>query len=143
VEESPPSRRLRTRWPSGTLTSANGVVALGNAAGTLTTRVEWFLAVALTYRLGTLDIQIHDNRILPASDDHGFTGDIRTGIDFLIWCGAAGEYRRNRVQSVPCAVAVHCWKHLAVKKVARRYRHGLTRVLARTQFFVRSSRARA
>jgi hypothetical protein len=46
--------------------------------------VEWFLPVALTYRLGTLDIQIHDYGILPASNDDGFTGDIRTGIYFLV-----------------------------------------------------------
>ena len=47
--------------------------------------MEWFLAVSLTDRLGTLDIQIHDHRILPASDDDGFAGDIPTGIEFLMW----------------------------------------------------------
>jgi hypothetical protein len=46
--------------------------------------MEGFLAAALTYRLGTLDIQIHDNRILPASDYHGLTRHIRASVDFLM-----------------------------------------------------------
>jgi hypothetical protein len=52
--------------------------------------MEWFLAAALTCRLGTLDIQIHDNRILPAPDDHGLTGYIWAGVDFLV-----RDVRRN------------------------------------------------
>jgi hypothetical protein len=72
-----------------------GVVTLDNAAGTLTTRVEWFLAVAHIYRLGTLDIQIHDHWILPASDYHGLTRDIRAGIEFLMRDG------RRHVNEVP------------------------------------------
>jgi hypothetical protein len=45
-------------------------------AASLKVGVEWLLVVAFTNRLGTLDIQIHDNRVLPASDDHGFTRHI-------------------------------------------------------------------
>ena len=56
----------------------------GNAKGTLSTGVEGSLAGALTDGLGALDIQIHHHRILPASDHDGFTGDVRTGIDFLV-----------------------------------------------------------
>ena len=47
-------------------------------------RVEWFLVAARTHRLWTLDIQIHDNRILPASDHHRLTRYIYPGIDFLM-----------------------------------------------------------
>ena len=46
--------------------------------------VEWFLVAVRTHRLWTLDIQIHDNRILPASDHHGLTRYIYPGIDFLM-----------------------------------------------------------
>jgi hypothetical protein len=56
----------------------DGVVALENAAGTLTTRVERVLAAALTCRLGTLDIQIHDHGIscllLTTTTSHGISG---------------------------------------------------------------------
>jgi hypothetical protein len=47
--------------------------------------VKWFLVAFLTQRLGTLDIQIDDNGILSAPDDHGFTRDVWAGIDFLVW----------------------------------------------------------
>jgi len=46
--------------------------------------VERLLAVALTYKLGAVDIQIHDHRILPASEYDGFTGNTRVGVDFLM-----------------------------------------------------------
>src|SRR5450755_2946907 len=46
--------------------------------------MEWFLAAALTYGLGTLDIQIHHKRILPASHDHSLTRHIWAGVDFLM-----------------------------------------------------------
>ena len=49
----------------------------------LTIGVEWFLAGALNYRLGTLDIQVHDNWVLPASDYYGLTRHIWAGADFL------------------------------------------------------------
>ena len=51
-----------------------------NAAGTLTTRVEWMLAAAITCRLGTLDVQIHDHGILPVSHYHCFTRDIERAL---------------------------------------------------------------
>jgi len=57
---------------------------VGHPAGTLRIGVEWFFAGALSCRLGTLDIQIHDNRILSASDDHGLTRRIRLCVDFLV-----------------------------------------------------------
>jgi hypothetical protein len=46
--------------------------------------VEWFLATALTDRLRTLDFQVHDDRILPASHYHRLTWHIHTGVDFLM-----------------------------------------------------------
>jgi hypothetical protein len=56
----------------------------------LTTGVEWTLVVTLTQRFGTLDIQVHDNRLLAASDNHGLTRHIWAGVDFLMW-----DVRRN------------------------------------------------
>lgn len=50
----------------------------------LTTRVERFLAAALTGRLRALDVQVHDNRILPASHYYCFTRHIRAGVDLLM-----------------------------------------------------------
>jgi hypothetical protein len=47
-------------------------------------RVEWFLAYALICRLGTLDVEIHDDRILSASDYHCFTRHIWAGVNFLM-----------------------------------------------------------
>jgi hypothetical protein len=47
--------------------------------------VKWFLVALLTQGLGTVEIQIDDNGILSAPDDHGFTRDIWAGIDFLVW----------------------------------------------------------
>ncbi|HXY49287.1 MAG TPA: hypothetical protein VEI01_07540 [Terriglobales bacterium] len=41
-------------------------------------------AAALIWRLGTLDVQIHDHGILSASDYHCFTRHIWAGIDFLM-----------------------------------------------------------
>lgn len=52
--------------------------------------MEWPLVVSLTQRFGTLDIQIHDNRLLGASDNHGLTRHIWAGINFLVW-----DVRRN------------------------------------------------
>ena len=48
------------------------------------TRVEWLFVSALIYRLRTLDVEIHDHRILPASDDHRFTRHIWTRVNFLM-----------------------------------------------------------
>jgi len=48
------------------------------------TRVEWLFASASIYRLRTLDVEIHDHRILPASNDHSFTRHIWTGVNFLM-----------------------------------------------------------
>ena len=42
------------------------------------------LTVDLTCRLGTLDIEIYDDRVLATSDYHGFTRNIWAGIDFLM-----------------------------------------------------------
>ncbi len=39
-------------------------------------RVKWMLVAAITCRLWTLDVQIHDHRILSASDYHCFTWHI-------------------------------------------------------------------
>ena len=50
----------------------------------LMARVEWSLAFALICRLGTLDVEIHDHRILPASDYHRFTRHIWAGVNFLM-----------------------------------------------------------
>jgi len=47
-------------------------------------RVKWSLAFALVSRLGTLDVEIHDHRILPASDYHRFTRHIWAGVNFLM-----------------------------------------------------------
>jgi len=47
-------------------------------------RVKWSLAFALVSRLGTLDVEIHDHRILAASDDHRFTRHIWAGVNFLV-----------------------------------------------------------
>lgn len=52
--------------------------------------MECFLVTGLTQRLWTRDIQIHDNRILPASYDHRLTWHVWAGIDFLM-----GYVRRN------------------------------------------------
>ena len=52
--------------------------------------MEWFFASALIYRLRTLDVEIHDHRILPASDYHSFTRHIWTGVNFLM-----RDVRRN------------------------------------------------
>jgi hypothetical protein len=46
--------------------------------------VKRFLTWAFARGLGTLDIQIHDNRILPASDDHSLARHVRVSIDFLM-----------------------------------------------------------
>lgn len=54
------------------------------------TRMEWLLALAMICRLRTLDVQIHDDGILPASDYHCLTWHIRVGVDFLMW-----DVRRN------------------------------------------------
>ena len=43
------------------------------------------LTVDLSCRLGTLDIEIYDDRVLATSDYHCFTGNIWAGIDFLMW----------------------------------------------------------
>jgi hypothetical protein len=59
------------------------VWALSNVRA-LMTRVEWFLASALIHRLRTLDVQIHNHGILPASDYHCFTRHIWAGVDFLM-----------------------------------------------------------
>jgi hypothetical protein len=67
--------------PRPDLSSVKGVVVLDNADATLMTRVKWDLAITLTDKLGAIDIQVHDHRILPASDDNSFTGDIRPGVD--------------------------------------------------------------
>jgi hypothetical protein len=48
------------------------------------TRVEWLLASALIYRLRALDVEVHNHGILPASDYHGFTRHIGTGVNFLM-----------------------------------------------------------
>jgi hypothetical protein len=48
-------------------------------------RVEWSLAFAVIYRLWTLDIQVHDHWILPASDYHRFTRHIWASVNFLMW----------------------------------------------------------
>ena len=48
------------------------------------------LVALLTQRLGTFDIQIDDNGILSAPDDHGFTRDVWAGVDFLM-----RDVRRN------------------------------------------------
>jgi hypothetical protein len=60
------------------------VVVLDNPDATLMMRVKRYLAITRTLRLGTVDVQIHDHRILPASDYDGFTGDIWPGVDFLM-----------------------------------------------------------
>lgn len=52
--------------------------------------MKWFLVAALTYRLRTLDIEIHDYRMLAASDYHGLAWHILAGIDFLM-----GDVRGN------------------------------------------------
>jgi hypothetical protein len=46
--------------------------------------VEWFLATALSRRFWALDVQVHDNGILPTSHHHGLTRDILAGVDFLM-----------------------------------------------------------
>ena len=47
--------------------------------------MEWpFASSALIYRLRTLDVEIHDHRILPTSDYHCFTWDIWTCVNFLM-----------------------------------------------------------
>ena len=58
--------------------------------GALTTGMEWLLASALVHRLRTLDVQIHNHGILPASDDHCFARHIWAGITFLM-----GDVGRN------------------------------------------------
>jgi len=52
--------------------------------------MECFLIAGLTQRLWTRDIQIHHNRILPASYDYCLTRHVWAGIDFLV-----GYERRN------------------------------------------------
>lgn len=51
---------------------------------TLTTRVEWFFIGLVSQGLGTLDIEVHNNRFLAASDDHSLTRHIGPGVDFLM-----------------------------------------------------------
>lgn len=53
-------------------------------------RMERSVAGALTCRFRTFDVEIHDHRILPASDDHSFAWHIRTGVNFLV-----RDVRRN------------------------------------------------
>lgn len=65
-------------------TRHDGLWMLQESSMTLTKRVEWFLGAVLADGLGTFDIQIHYNRLLPASHDHGLTWHIRAGIDFLV-----------------------------------------------------------
>src|SRR5215469_260910 len=50
----------------------------------LMARMKWSLVFALVSRLGTLDVEIHDHRILPASDYHRFTRHIWAGVNFLM-----------------------------------------------------------
>ena len=52
--------------------------------GTLTIGMERFLAAAFACRFGALDIQIHHDRVLSASDDHGLTRHVWTCVDFLM-----------------------------------------------------------
>jgi len=66
------------------LSVLKGVVVLDNPDATLMMRVKRYLATTRTHRLGTVDIQIHDHRILPASDYDRFTGNIWPGVDFLM-----------------------------------------------------------
>jgi len=47
--------------------------------------MEWFLAFDPICRLGTLDVEIHDHRILAASDYHRLTRHIWAGVNFLMW----------------------------------------------------------
>src|SRR5215472_10611884 len=56
----------------------------------LMARVKRPLACAVICRLGALDVEIHDDWVLPASDDHCFTRHIRAGVNFLM-----RDVRRN------------------------------------------------
>ena len=47
-------------------------------------RVEWFLVAAVAHGFRTLDVQVHDYRILSASDYHGLARHIGPGVDFLM-----------------------------------------------------------
>jgi len=69
--------------------------------GALMARVEWPLACALICRFGTLDVEIHNHWILPASDDHSLARHIRAGVNFLV-----RDVRRN-VNEIPwrCLIA--------------------------------------
>src|SRR5215471_12259982 len=51
---------------------------------TLATRMEWLFASVASFRFGTLDIEVHDNRLLTASDDHSLTREVGIGIDLLV-----------------------------------------------------------
>lgn len=66
----------------------------------LLARVKGSLVCALTYRFRTLDLEIHDHRILPASNYHSFAWHIRTGVNFLM-----RDVRRN-VNEIPGACFV-------------------------------------
>ena len=50
----------------------------------LVRRVKRLLAGAFLYRLRTLDVQIDDDWILSAPDNHGFTRHIGAGVDLLM-----------------------------------------------------------
>lgn len=52
--------------------------------GALPSRVEWFLASALIHRFRTLNVEIHNYRILPTSDYHSFTWHVGASIDLLM-----------------------------------------------------------
>src|SRR5205823_4076095 len=67
-------------------------------------RMEWILfsltmkrVRAWTRRLRALDVQIHDDGLLPAADDHSFDGLIRRRVHFLM-----GNVRRH-VDEIPRA----------------------------------------
>src|SRR5215469_17867102 len=52
--------------------------------------MEWKVIRAVIGRLGALDVEINDDRILSTPDYHCFAGNIHASVDFLV-----GDVRRN------------------------------------------------